>query len=63
MADYMKELCKNLEEAKLMGLRGSNYIQRNFTIEKHLSYLTEIIYKAGNNKLSDDKQRVNLVLI
>jgi colanic acid/amylovoran biosynthesis glycosyltransferase len=63
MANYMKELCKNHEEAKLMGSRGSQYIYKNFTIEKHLGYLTEIIYNAVNNKPYNNKQKINLVLI
>jgi colanic acid/amylovoran biosynthesis glycosyltransferase len=43
MAHYMMELCENYEKAKSMGLKGKQNIGLNFTIEKHLSCLTELI--------------------
>ncbi len=46
MANYMIELCENPEKAKVMGARGKEFIRSNFTLEKHLSRLTEIINKA-----------------
>jgi glycosyltransferase involved in cell wall biosynthesis len=50
MANYMKELCENQEMAKQMGLRGSQNIRLNFTIEKHLNCLTELINQVIANK-------------
>ncbi len=50
MANYMIELCENPEKAKVMGSKGSENIRLNFTIEKHLNCLTDIINKAVNNK-------------
>lgn len=46
MADYMRQLCENPEKARLMGQQGSQNIQLNFSLEKHLNTLTEIINKA-----------------
>ncbi len=50
MANYMVELCENPEKTKVMGSKGSENIRLNFTIEKHLNCLTDIIKKAVTNK-------------
>lgn len=50
MINYMTKLCEDLGKAKAMGGEGSNLIKSNFTIEKHLDCLTELINKAMVNK-------------
>lgn len=46
MANYMIELCENPEKGKLMGSNGKRNIGLNFTIEKHLNCLAELIRKG-----------------
>lgn len=59
MADYMMYLYENPEKAKAMGLEGSQNIRVNFTIEKHLNHLTEIINKCmGEGSLVRKRQIV-----
>jgi len=43
MAEYMLELCGDLQKAKIIGSKGSKNIRLNFTIEKHLDTLTTLI--------------------
>ncbi len=50
MADYMMELCENPEKGKSMGLNGKRNMNLNFTIEKHLNCLAELVNKAMVNK-------------
>ena len=46
MANYMIQLYDNPEKARQMGQSGSQNMQLNFSIEKHLKCLAEIINKA-----------------
>jgi len=46
MARYMLDLCDNSEKARTLGKKGSEHIKQNFTIEKHLNCLTELIAKT-----------------
>ena len=50
MANFMSYLCENVEIAKSMGIEGSKNIRENFSMEKHLSTLTEIINNAGGRR-------------
>lgn len=53
MADYMLELCENPEIAKTMGTNGKRNIGLNFTIEKHLACLADLINKTIVNEQKD----------
>lgn len=50
MANHMMQLYDNPAEANLMGYEGSQNIALNFTMEKHLNRLTEIINIAMADK-------------
>ena len=46
MANHIIFLAENRNKAKEMGINGKNRIKSNFTLEKHIQTLNNLIYEA-----------------